>query len=84
MFPVEQTNILENPRQRRNYVYLEHTQSLCSKCLRVVDAKILRTDDNKIVLRKWCAEHGFESCLLHSDADWYLHAQKYNLSLIHI
>ena len=78
MFPVEQTNILENPRQRRNYVYLEHTQSLCSKCLRVVDAKILRTDDNKIVLRKWCAEHGFESCLLHSDADWYLHAQKYN------
>ena len=32
MFPVEQMNIIENPRQRRNYVYLEHTQSLCSKC----------------------------------------------------
>jgi uncharacterized radical SAM superfamily Fe-S cluster-containing enzyme len=59
MFAVEKTNILENPRQRRNYVYLEHTQSLCSKCLRVVDAKIIRTDDNKIVLRKWCREHGF-------------------------
>lgn len=78
MFPVEQVDFLENPRKRRNYIYLEHTQSLCSKCLRVVDAKIIRTDDNQIVLRKWCREHGFESCLLHSDADWYIHAQKYN------
>ncbi len=78
MFPVEQVDFLENPRKRRNYIYLEHTQSLCSKCLRVIDAKIIRTDDNQIVLRKWCREHGFESCLLHSDADWYIHAQKYN------
>ena len=78
MFPVEQVDFLENPRKRRNYIYLEHTQSLCSKCLRVVDAKIIRTDDNQIVLRRWCREHGFESCLLHSDADWYIHAQKYN------
>ena len=53
MFSVEQTKFLENPRERRNYVYLEHTQSLCSKCLRIVDAKIIRTDDNQIVLRKW-------------------------------
>ena len=29
-------------------------------------------------MRKWCPEHGFESCLLHSDAEWYFHAQKFN------
>ncbi|HDY75396.1 MAG TPA: radical SAM protein, partial [Candidatus Marinimicrobia bacterium] len=54
------------------------TRSLCSQCLSVVDAKILKTDDNRIILRKWCPEHGFESCLLHSDAEWYFHAQKFN------
>ena len=67
MFPSEQPDILENPRKRRKDVFLEMTRSLCSKCLCVVDAKILKTDDDKIILRKWCPDHGFESCLLHSD-----------------
>ena len=78
MFPSEQTDILENPRKRRSSVFLEMTRSLCSKCLVVVDAKILKTADDKIILRKWCPDHGFESCLLHSDANWYFHAQKFN------
>ena len=29
-------------------------------------------------MRKWCPEHGFESALLHSDAQWYLNGQTYN------
>ncbi len=78
MFPSEHSDILENPRKRRKDVFLEMTRSLCSKCLCVVDAKILKTDDDKIILRKWCPDHGFESCLLHSDAGWYFHGQKFN------
>lgn len=74
MEPVE---ILANPRKRRKYVFLEMTQSLCSRCLRVIDAKILM-EDGRILMRKWCPEHGFESALLHSDAQWYLNGQKYN------
>ncbi len=54
------------------------TRSLCSQCLSIVDAKILKTADNQIILRKWCTDHGFESCLIHSDAEWYFHAQKFN------
>ena len=74
---IEALDINKNPRKRRNHVFLEMTQSLCSRCLKLVDAKVLM-QDNKIIMRKWCREHGFESALLHSDAQWYLNSMKYN------
>ena len=64
-------------RQKKNYVFIESTQSLCSTCLQVISAKVI-IENGKVYLRKWCPEHGFEICLTHSDADWYLKSQHYN------
>jgi len=73
----EQPLWFEKQRKRRDAIFLETTRSLCSTCLAVIDAKILMRN-SQIILRKWCRDHGFEEVLIHSDADWYLRAAKYN------
>ena len=65
---LEPARILEHSRKRHNYIFLEMTRSLCSICLRVIDAKIL-LQEARITMRKWRPEHGLEAVLLHSDAD---------------
>lgn len=77
MVNIEPLNIQRHNRPRRKYTFLECTRSLCSSCLQVIDAKIVE-QNKQIILLKRCPEHGSEKVLLHSDAEWYYFAQKFN------
>src|SRR5580704_9462519 len=54
----------------RPYLFYELTNSLCAKCLRKVEAKVLIQDDN-VYLQKWCPEHKLQRVLISTDADYY-------------
>ena len=57
--------------QQKNYQFIESTISLCPKCLKRVDAKIVLRDE-KIFLLKYCHEHGEQEEILEEDATYYL------------
>src|SRR6476619_6462909 len=54
----------------RPYIFYELTNSLCSTCLRKVEAKVVIQDGN-VYLHKWCPEHRFQKVLISTDADYY-------------
>ena len=58
----------------RPYLYAELTNSLCAKCLRKVEAKVIFQDD-KVFLHKHCPEHGFEKVLISTDVAYYQRAR---------
>jgi uncharacterized radical SAM superfamily Fe-S cluster-containing enzyme len=59
----------------RPYLFYDSAVSVCSNCLRRVEAKILIKDD-KVYLEKWCAEHGRERVLIADDAAYYRKARE--------
>ena len=59
----------------RPYLYYDHAISICSTCLRRVEASIIVKDD-KVYLEKWCAEHGRERVLIADDAAYYRKARE--------
>jgi len=61
----------------RNEVFLELTKSICPECRRTVDAE-LAARDNRIFMRKRCADHGDFESLVYGDARRYLEIQRYN------
>lgn len=54
----------------RPYLYHELTASVCSTCLRKVEAKIV-FQDNKVYMLKRCMKHGPEKVLISDDVDYY-------------
>ena len=60
----------------RPYVYYDFTLSLCSTCLRRVDAKIIFEDDQVFMLKR-CPEHGTEKSLIATDVDYYRSTRNY-------
>jgi len=54
----------------RPYLYAELTNSLCAKCLRKVEAKVVY-QEGKVYLHKHCDEHGFERVLISTDIEYY-------------
>jgi hypothetical protein len=54
----------------RDYVYLGTTKSLCPRCLRLVDAKIV-SREGRVWFRKRCPEHGEIEDFVCSDVRWY-------------
>jgi 7,8-dihydro-6-hydroxymethylpterin dimethyltransferase len=60
----------------RPYVYYDFTLSLCSTCLRRVDAKIIFEDD-KVFMLKNCPTHGREKVLIATDVDYYRTTRNY-------
>ena len=54
----------------RPYLFYDSAVSVCSTCLRRVEAKILIKDE-RVVLEKWCPEHGRERVLIADDAAYY-------------
>jgi len=54
----------------RPYLYYELTNSICSACLRKVEAKVV-IEGNEVYLLKRCLVHGPEKVLLSTDADYY-------------
>ncbi len=54
-------------RHDRPYIYHNFTNSLCPKCLKVVQAKVI-LQNNKVYMLKTCPDHGAMRTLLSSDA----------------
>ncbi|MBP6431624.1 MAG: radical SAM protein [Ferruginibacter sp.] len=61
----------------RPYTYYDFTLSICSTCLRRVDAKIV-FENNHVYMLKNCSEHGFEKVLIATDAEYYKIIRNYN------
>ena len=57
-------------RKNRPYLFYDTTSSVCTTCLRVVEAKILVKDDH-VFMDKWCPAHGTERVLVADDASYY-------------
>ncbi|KOP24994.1 radical SAM protein [Hapalosiphon sp. MRB220] len=54
----------------RNYLFYSLTNSVCSKCLVKVEAKIIFQDD-RVYLVKHCPTHGREEVLIADDIEYY-------------
>ncbi len=54
----------------RPYLFYELTNSLCGKCLRKIEAKVVIQND-KVYLHKWCPEHKLQKVLISTDAEYY-------------
>lgn len=54
----------------RPYLFYDTTSSVCSTCMRPVEAKILFKDD-EVYMDKWCPVHGFERVLMSDDIEYY-------------
>ncbi len=61
----------------RPYTYYDFTLSLCSTCLRRVDAKIVFENEHVYMLKN-CSRHGFEKVLIATDIEYYKKIRNYN------
>jgi uncharacterized radical SAM superfamily Fe-S cluster-containing enzyme len=61
----------------KNYTYYDFTVSICSTCLRRVDAKVI-FEDEKVFMIKHCPHHGKEKVLIATDIDYYKNTRNYN------
>ncbi len=61
----------------RNYIYYDHTISLCIECHRQISAKII-FEDGKVFMTKTCREHGFQKVLIATDIEYYKQIRNYN------
>lgn len=57
-------------RKNRPWLFYDTTASVCTTCLRQVEAKIV-IKDNDVYLDKWCPAHGSERVLIADDAEYY-------------
>ncbi len=60
----------------RPYIYYDFTISLCSTCLRRIDAKIV-FEDGKVYMLKQCPKHGREKVLIATDIEYYKNCRNY-------
>jgi 7,8-dihydro-6-hydroxymethylpterin dimethyltransferase len=60
----------------RPYLFVELTNSVCSTCLRKVEAKVL-VQDNRVYLQKWCPQHKRETVLIADDADYWMMTRRF-------
>lgn len=68
---------LAQVRTDRDEVFLELTKSICPVCKRVLDAEVNVRDD-KVFLRKRCADHGEFEALVYGDAQMYMDSMRFN------
>jgi 7,8-dihydro-6-hydroxymethylpterin dimethyltransferase len=54
----------------RPYLFYELTNSICSTCLRKVEAKVV-IQDERVYLQKWCPQHKLQRVLISTDAEYY-------------
>jgi len=57
-------------RKNRPWLFYDTTASVCTTCLRQVEAKIV-IKGNDVYLDKWCPAHGSERVLIADDAEYY-------------
>lgn len=61
---------------QKDYLFIENTTSLCSYCVKRIDAKII-SKDNKIFVLKFCLEHGEQEEIMEEDAEYWLNRNLY-------
>ena len=61
----------------RDYIYYDHTVSLCNECYRQISAKII-FEAGKVYLSKTCKEHGYQKVLIATDIEYYKQLRNYN------
>ncbi|MEK6885954.1 MAG: radical SAM protein [Nanoarchaeota archaeon] len=61
----------------KNYIFFDTTQSLCPKCKKLIDGKIVVEGKNVYMLKE-CKSHGKFKILLSTDADYYINSLKFN------
>lgn len=61
----------------RDYIFHEHTTSLCSTCKKPLNAKIIFKDES-VYIRKYCLEHGVHDELLERDKTYFLRKRQYD------
>jgi uncharacterized radical SAM superfamily Fe-S cluster-containing enzyme len=61
----------------RDYIYYDHTQSLCNECHRTINAKVIFEND-KVYLSKFCKSHGHQKVLIADDIAYYKQIRNYN------
>ncbi|MFB7814729.1 radical SAM protein [Paenibacillus chitinolyticus] len=64
------------PTKNRPYLFYELTNSICSQCLRKVEAKVIIEDEN-VYLLKYCGRHGREKVLISDDAEYYKRCREF-------
>ena len=57
-------------RKTRPYLFYDTTQSVCTQCLRQIEARIVIKDE-RVYMDKWCPVHGSERVLIADDAAYY-------------
>ena len=57
-------------RKTRPYLFYDTTQSVCTTCLRQIEAKIVFKDE-RVYMDKWCPVHGTERVLVSDDVAYY-------------
>lgn len=54
----------------RDYIFYELTNSICSTCLKKIEAKII-FQNNNVYMLKHCLEHGKQKVLISTDIEYY-------------
>ena len=50
---------------------IHETTSLCRVCKNAVQAKVVATDDKRVIMQKECPSHGYQEVALSNNAGWY-------------
>ncbi len=61
----------------RRYTYYDNTLSLCPKCLKRIEAKIV-FQDGRVIMRKHCPNHGHFRVILADDIEYYKAIRNFN------
>ena len=61
----------------KDYIYYDHTISLCNVCLQKIDAKIV-FEEGKVMMLKTCKNHGPQKVLIADDIEYYKQQRNYN------
>ncbi|WP_336517951.1 radical SAM protein [Pollutibacter soli] len=63
--------------EQKDYIYYDHTISLCVVCHRRISAKIVFAD-GKVWLHKFCREHGRQEVVIATDIEYYRQIRNFN------
>ncbi len=62
---------------QKDYIYYDHTLSLCTECYKTISAKII-FEHGQVYMSKYCKEHGLQKVLIADDIDYYKQIRNYN------
>lgn len=58
-----------------DYMYYGFTRSICPECSELINAQLL-IRDNKVIMRKFCPQHGHSETLVATNVDWVSNSRR--------